>query len=83
MKKILILFISILILSCNNSNKKSIDSIPMTKINELKTDGEWVSLIQQNTMDGWHYFQDNGKKTGWDIKDGVLTFTSANAKGKG
>ena len=62
MKKILILFISILILSCNNSNKKSIYSILITKINELKTDGEWVSLIQQNTMDGWHYFQDNGKK---------------------
>ena len=85
MKKILILFTSILILSCNNSNqnKNSIDSIPMTKINESSMNSEWVSLIQQNTMDGWHYFQDNGKKTGWDIKDGVLTFTSANAKGKG
>jgi hypothetical protein len=36
MKKILILFTSILILSCNNSNqnKNSVDSIPMTKINE-------------------------------------------------
>ena len=34
MKKILILFTSILILSCNNSNqnKNSVDSIPMTKI---------------------------------------------------
>jgi 3-phosphoshikimate 1-carboxyvinyltransferase len=65
MKKILILFTSILILSCNNSNqnKKSVDSIPMTKINESKMKGEWVSLIQQNTMDGWHYFQENGKKT--------------------
>ena len=85
MKKILILFTSILIFSCNNSNqnKKSIDSIPMTHINDPGIEGEWVSLIQQNTMDGWHYFQDDGKKTGWDIKDGVLTFTSDNASGKG
>ncbi len=34
-------------------------------------------------MDGWHYYQDDGNKTGWDIKDGVLTFTSANASGNG
>ena len=85
MKKILILFTSILIFSCNNSNQnnKSIDSITMTHINDPGIEGEWVSLIQQNTMDGWHYFQDDGKKTGWDIKDGVLTFTSDNASGKG
>ena len=50
----------------------------MTKINAAN-DNEWVSLIQQNSMEGWHYYQDNGEKTGWDIKDGVLTFTSANA----
>ena len=55
----------------------------MTHINDPGIEGEWVSLIQQNTMDGWHYFQDDGKKTGWDIKDGVLTFTSDNASGKG
>ena len=85
MKKILILFTSILIFSCNNSNqnKKLIDSIPITHINDPEIEGEWVSLIQQNTMDGWHYFQDDGKKTGWDINDGVLTFKSANASGKG
>ena len=55
MKKILILFTSILILSCNNSNqnKNSIDSIPMTKINESSMNSEWVSLIQQiQWMDG-------------------------------
>ena len=34
-------------------------------------------------MEGWHYFQDDGKKSGWDIKNGVLTFTSANATGEG
>ena len=28
---------------------------------------EWVSLIKNNSLDGWHYFQDNGLK-----KVGVL-----------
>ena len=84
MKKIILILTTVLILSCNNTtqNKDKVDSIPMTKINAAN-DNEWVSLIQQNSMDGWHYYQDNGKKTGWDIKDGVLTFTSANASGEG
>ena len=84
MKKIILILTTVLILSCNNTtqNKDKVDSIPMTKINAA-TDNEWVSLIQPNSMDGWHYYQDNGKKTGWDIKDGVLTFTSANASGEG
>ena len=84
MKKIILILTTVLILSCNNTtqNKDKVDSIPMTKINAAN-DNEWVSLIQANSMDGWHYYQDNGKKTGWDIKDGVLTFTSANASGEG
>ena len=31
----------------------------------------------------WYYYQDDGNKTGWDIDNGVLTFTSANASGNG
>ena len=68
MKKILLL-LSIIFIACDNKQKEN---------NE-----EWVSLIQQDSMDGWHYYQDDGNKTGWDIKDGVLTFTSANASGNG
>ena len=84
MKKIILILTTVLILSCNNTtqNKDKVDSIPMTKINAAN-DNEWVSLIQPNSIDGWHYYQDNGKKTGWDINDGVLTFTSANASGEG
>ena len=68
--------------SCDNSsNKKAkVDS----QVNSMKSENaNWVPLIQQNTMDGWHYYQDDGKKSGWDINDGVLTFTSKNAKGEG
>ena len=40
-------------------------------------------MIQKNSLDGWHYYQDDGNKSGWDINDGILTFTSENAKGEG
>ena len=35
---------------------------------------EWVSLIKNNSLDGWHYFQDNGLKKGWSVEDGILIF---------
>ena len=50
---------------------------------KLESNENWVSLIKKNSFDGWHYYQDDGKKSGWDINDGVLTFTSANADGEG
>ena len=68
MKKILLL-LSFIFIACNNNEKENKE--------------EWVSLIQQDSMDGWHYYQDDGNKTGWDIDNGVLTFTSANASGNG
>tara|TARA_B100000768_G_scaffold180467_1_gene200541 strand:- start:33 stop:788 length:756 start_codon:yes stop_codon:yes gene_type:complete len=83
-KKHYLFFItSFLILSCNNNLKKTSKVISPEIMEESSSEDKWVSLIQDNTMEGWHYYQDNGKKTGWDIKDGVLTFTSDDATGEG
>ena len=83
MKKKYYLFIvtSFLILSCNNNSKKASKVISPEIMEKSSSEDKWVSLIQDNTMEGWHYYQDNGKKTGWDIKDGVLTFTPDDATG--
>jgi hypothetical protein len=35
---------------------------------------EWVSLIKNNSLDGWHYFQDDGLKKGWSVEDEILIF---------
>ena len=35
---------------------------------------EWISLIKNNSLDGWHYFQDDGLKKGWSVDDGILIF---------
>ena len=68
-------------LACESiNNKKATNKI---ENQDSEDNGNWVSLIQKNSLDGWHYYQDDGNKSGWDIKDGVLTFTSENAKGEG
>ena len=76
MKKIILLFTSILIFSCSNfnENKKSDNSIPMTKINDSEIEGDWVSLIQTSSLEGWHYFNENGNKIGWSVDQGVLAY---------
>ena len=43
----------------------------------------WTPLFKKNSLEGWHYFQDDGNKSGWTVKDGVFTFTSENATGEG
>tara|TARA_S200000501_G_scaffold373330_1_gene420195 strand:+ start:481 stop:1233 length:753 start_codon:yes stop_codon:yes gene_type:complete len=68
-------------LACESVNNKK--ETNKTENQDSEDNGNWVSLIQKNSLDGWHYYQDDGNKSGWDINDGVLTFTSENAKGQG
>ena len=35
---------------------------------------EWVSLIKNNSLDGWHIFQDDGQKSGWRVENDILIF---------
>ena len=28
---------------------------------------EWDSLIKNNSLEGWHIFQDDGEKSGWEV----------------
>lgn len=37
-------------------------------------DGEWTLLLKDNSLEGWHIFQDNGSKTGWIVEDNILIF---------
>ena len=38
------------------------------------TKSEWKSLIVDNSLDGWHIFQDDGTKKGWIVEGNILTF---------
>lgn len=35
---------------------------------------DWTTLIINNSLEGWHIFQDNGSKKGWVVEDNVLIF---------
>ena len=38
------------------------------------SDSEWKSLIVDNSLEGWHIFQDDGSKKGWIVQDNILIF---------
>ncbi|MEN8204087.1 MAG: DUF1080 domain-containing protein [Bacteroidota bacterium] len=35
---------------------------------------EWEDLIKDNSLQGWHIFQDNGSKKGWIVENNILIF---------
>ena len=35
---------------------------------------EWDNLIVNNSLEGWHIFQDDGSKKGWYVEDDILIF---------
>ena len=35
---------------------------------------EWNNLILNNSLEGWHIFQDDGSKKGWYVEDDILIF---------
>lgn len=78
-KKVLLFLCLIILQSCVDKKVNTVD----TK-NSVKTySTSWKPLFKKNSLEGWHYFQDDGNKSGWTVKDGVFTFTSENASGEG
>ena len=65
---IYITVLSFIVCSCVGQTKKEENK----KVNSSK--GEWISLFDGKTTEGWHYY--NGGKLGdeWSVVDGVLTF---------
>ncbi len=37
-------------------------------------DKKWKDLIINNSLEGWHIFQDDGTKKGWRVQDNILIF---------
>lgn len=38
------------------------------------TSSDWQPLLVDNSLEGWHIFQDNGKKKGWIVEGQTLIF---------
>ena len=78
--KIIILSISLIAFQFLYDKKVNITNINNS---ENFDSTSWTPLFKKNSLEGWHYFQDDGNKSGWTVKDGVFTFTSENASGEG
>ena len=39
----------------------------------LNYDSKWEYYFINNSLEGWHIFQDDGEKSGWEVKDNILT----------
>ena len=48
--------------------------ISILLVNCNTTNAEWEPLIIDNSLKGWHIFQDDGSKKGWIVEDNVLIF---------
>lgn len=35
---------------------------------------QWETLLRENSLEGWHIFQDNGSKKGWIVENNILIF---------
>ena len=38
------------------------------------------TILNDNDLNGWHYYNDNGNKFGWSVSDGVLSFDPTKGK---
>ena len=47
-----------------------------------KKSDNWVSLLNENDLKGWHYYNDNGNKIGWSVENGILSFDPTLSKFK-
>lgn len=54
------------------------NAMPNTLTDAEKKDG-WTLLFDGKTLNGWHRYQQPGNTEGWEVQDGALTKTTANA----
>ena len=60
--------------SCNNPGNQSAGGADSVAVNSnADTQGEWISLFDGQTVNGWHGFNKTGSVDNWIVEDGVLT----------
>jgi hypothetical protein len=82
MKYKIITLLSLTIIVFQLFNYKQVKNSSNEDLINVKS-SNWISLFKNNSLEGWHYFQDDGNKSGWTVDEGVFTFTSENASGEG
>ena len=67
----LIMLLAITVSACNSSGRKAANYQDSTQTAETKA-GEWVNLLADSSMAGWHTYGKSSIGSAWKINDGVL-----------
>ena len=67
-KLVYITLLSFMVCSCMGQTKKEKNKL----VDSRK--GEWISLFDGKTTEGWHYYNGGEIEDTWFVKDGMLTF---------
>lgn len=78
MQRLTVYLAAALLLSCSTAKQAS---MPTTS-SPTNSGGEWLSLFDGSTLNGWHTYNKTGVGAAWEAKDGVL-FLNAAAKKEG
>ena len=62
-KKVLLFLCLIILQSCVDKKVNTVD----TKSSVKTYSTNWKPLFKKNSLEGWHYFQDDGNKSGWTV----------------
>jgi hypothetical protein len=69
--------LAVLLAACANEPKQ--DNQQNVKTQETKTDqGEWISLFDGKTTQGWHTYGKDSIGRAWKVKDGSLYLDTSN-----
>jgi len=79
MKRINISLIAMILLlsmiSCLTSGQQNISGSNPSPCNEIPEGGEWISMFDGETLNGWRGYNKETAPTGWKVEDGVITFS--------
>lgn len=91
-KALLFLILCSITISCSRKPEKQEATEEMDKtaamdakpMHNTQVASEWMSLMQPDSFDGWHIYQnESGEKGGWSVENGVFVFDSGKATGEG
>jgi len=83
MRKIIVLFFAVtLILSCNNKNSQQTrEDIDVTNDEvSLNEGGEWLTMFDGKTLNGWRGYCQDTVPGGWVVENGEITFKGSESR---
>jgi hypothetical protein len=77
MRKFLSAFPLVTLIACNNQDNSTKTTAMVNTADTLSKKGEWVSLFDGKTLNGWHGYNKTGEIKNWMIEDSAMVCLGA------